>query len=212
MATAFAPRVFKNFINGEWVESRSGKAHRKPQSGEHRRAGRDVSRRRTRKTSQLAVAAARAAYDKWRLTPAPKRAEILFRAAEILVERKEDFARDMTREMGKVLDETRGDVQEAIDMTYLMAGEGRRQFGQTTPSELPNKFAMSVRAPDRRRRTDHAVEFSDGHSVVENHARAGLRQYGRAEAGGRYAAFDLQPDASARGSRAAAGRAECRIW
>jgi len=95
----------------------------------------------------LAVEAARGAYDKWRLTPAPRRAEILFRAAEILVDRKEDFARDMTREMGKVLDETRGDVQEAIDMTYLMAGEGRRQFGQTTPSELPNKFAMSVRAP-----------------------------------------------------------------
>ncbi len=67
----------------------------------------------------------------------PKRAEILYRAAEILIERKEDYSRDMTREMGKVLAETRGDVQEAIDMTYLMAGEGRRQFGQTTPSELP---------------------------------------------------------------------------
>ena len=77
----------------------------------------------------------------------PRRAEILFRAAEILVARKEDYARDMTREMGKVLDETRGDVQEAIDMTYLMAGEGRRQFGHVTPSELPNKFAMAERVP-----------------------------------------------------------------
>ncbi|HVA16368.1 MAG TPA: aldehyde dehydrogenase family protein, partial [Candidatus Dormibacteraeota bacterium] len=91
--------------------------------------------------------AAKKAFDKWRLTPAPKRAEILFRAAEIMIQRKEDLARDMTREMGKVLAETRGDVQEAIDMTYLMAGEGRRLFGQTTPSELPNKFAMSVRSP-----------------------------------------------------------------
>src|SRR3989441_7821010 len=69
----------------------------------------------------------------------------MFRAAELLLQRKEEFSKDMTREMGKVLPETRGDVQEAIDMTYYMAGEGRRLFGQTTPSELPNKFAMSVR-------------------------------------------------------------------
>src|SRR6266699_1457087 len=92
-----------------------------------------------------AVDAAKEAYKKWRLVPAPKRGEILFRAAELLVERKEEYAKDMTREMGKVLAEARGDVQEAIDMTYYMAGEGRRLFGQTTPSELPNKFAMSVR-------------------------------------------------------------------
>src|SRR5262249_4440667 len=91
-----------------------------------------------------AVDAAREAYKTWRLVPAPKRAEILFRAAELLVKRKEEFSRDMTREMGKVLAETRGDVQEAVDMTYYMAGEGRRVFGQTTPSELPNKFAMTV--------------------------------------------------------------------
>jgi acyl-CoA reductase-like NAD-dependent aldehyde dehydrogenase len=97
--------------------------------------------------AERAVAAAREAYPRWRALPAPKRGEILFRAAEILVRRKEDFSRDMTREMGKVLAETRGDVQEAIDMTYYMAGEGRRQFGQTTPSELPSKFQMSVRMP-----------------------------------------------------------------
>ncbi len=94
-----------------------------------------------------AVAAASRAYPAWKRTPAPKRGEILFRTAEILVRRKEDYARDMTREMGKVLAETRGDVQEAIDMTYYMAGEGRRQFGQTTPSELRDKFQMSVRMP-----------------------------------------------------------------
>jgi len=96
---------------------------------------------------QRAVAAAREAFPRWRALPAPKRGEILFRAAEILVKKKEDLSRDMTREMGKVLAETRGDVQEAIDMTYYMAGEGRRQFGQTTPSELPDKFQMSVRMP-----------------------------------------------------------------
>ena len=79
--------------------------------------------------------------------PAPGRAEILYRAAQLFRERKDRFADDMTREMGKVLAETAGDVQEAIDMSYLMAGEGRRLFGQTTPSELRNKFAMSVRQP-----------------------------------------------------------------
>jgi acyl-CoA reductase-like NAD-dependent aldehyde dehydrogenase len=79
--------------------------------------------------------------------PAPVRAEMLFKAAQLIVERKEPFARDMTREMGKVLSETRGDVQEAIDMTFYMAGEGRRMFGHTVPSELRNKFAMSVRQP-----------------------------------------------------------------
>jgi aldehyde dehydrogenase (NAD+) len=146
MATSIAPAIFKNYINGEWVESRSGNVieNRNPaDTGElvglfPASSEKDVAE---------AVDAAKAAYDKWRLMPAPKRAEILFRAAEILVERKEEYAIQMTREMGKVLAETRGDVQEAIDMTYLMAGEGRRMFGETTPSELPNKFAMSVRAP-----------------------------------------------------------------
>jgi acyl-CoA reductase-like NAD-dependent aldehyde dehydrogenase len=144
MATSVAPRVFKNFINGEWVESRSGKAYenRNPANTDEL-VGMFVSS--TSEDVDAAVDAAKEAYKKWRLVPAPKRAEILFRAAEILVQRKEEYSKDMTREMGKVLAETRGDVQEAIDMTYYMAGEGRRLFGQTTPSELPNKFAMSVR-------------------------------------------------------------------
>ncbi|MGB8476419.1 MAG: aldehyde dehydrogenase family protein [Candidatus Acidiferrum sp.] len=144
MATAVAPRTFKNFINGEWVESHSGKAHenRNPANADEL-VGMFVSS--TSEDVEAAVGAAKEAYKKWRLVPAPKRAEILFRAAELLLQRKEQYSKDMTREMGKVLAETRGDVQEAIDMTYYMAGEGRRLFGQTTPSELPNKFAMSVR-------------------------------------------------------------------
>jgi alpha-ketoglutaric semialdehyde dehydrogenase len=146
MATAFAPKVFKNFINGEWVEAHGGGVieDRNPANRDELVGMFPAS---TSEDVALAVEAAKSAYNKWRLTPAPKRAEILFRAAEILVARKEDYSSDMTREMGKVLAETRGDVQEAIDMTYLMAGEGRRQFGYTTPSELPNKFAMAVRAP-----------------------------------------------------------------
>jgi len=144
MATSVAPRVYKNFINGEWAESRSGKAYenRNP-ANKDELVGMFVSG--TQEDAEQAIDAAKEAYKKWRLVPAPKRAEILFRAAELLVRRKEDLSKDMTREMGKVMAETRGDVQEAIDMTYYMAGEGRRLFGQTTPSELPNKFAMSVR-------------------------------------------------------------------
>jgi acyl-CoA reductase-like NAD-dependent aldehyde dehydrogenase len=146
MTTAVVPRVFKNYINGEWVESRSNQAFedRNPANVDEL-VGMFPSD--TDEDIRLAVEAATEAFATWRLVPAPKRAEILYRTAEILVRRKEELARDMTREMGKVLTETRGDVQEAIDMTYYMAGEGRRQFGQTTPSELPNKFAMSVRQP-----------------------------------------------------------------
>jgi acyl-CoA reductase-like NAD-dependent aldehyde dehydrogenase len=140
------PTRYKNFVNGEWVESNTGEmfgnlnpANRHELIGEFQKSGScDVDD---------AVAAARQAYDSWRLTPAPRRGEILFRAGRILAERKEALARDMTREMGKVLEETRGDVQEAIDMTFYMAGEGRRQFGQTTPSELQSKFCMTVRNP-----------------------------------------------------------------
>ena len=144
MATAAAPRVYKNFINGEWMDTRGGGAYenRNPANIDEL-VGLFVSS--TADDVDLAVNAACNAYQKWRLMPAPKRAEILFRAAELLVRHKEDFAKDMTREMGKILAESRGDVQEAIDMTYYMAGEGRRLFGQTTPSELPNKLAMSVR-------------------------------------------------------------------
>src|SRR5580704_10296437 len=144
MATASASRAYKNFINGEWVAPRSGKTleNRNPANVDELIGIFPLS---SQEDVDAAVAAARQAYKSWRLVPAPKRAEILFGAAELRVKRKEEFCRDMTREMGKVLAETRGDVQEAIDMTYYMAGEGRRLFGQTTPSELPNKFAMSVR-------------------------------------------------------------------
>jgi aldehyde dehydrogenase (NAD+) len=94
-----------------------------------------------------AVEKARAAYEEWRLVPAPKRGEILFRFAQVLEREKAALTDLMTHEMGKVKAEAGGDVQEAIDMTYYMAGEGRRLWGQTTPSELQNKFNMSVRVP-----------------------------------------------------------------
>ncbi len=141
-----SPREYKNFINGEWVRSSSGKAfeNRNPADREDL-----IGTFQASNADDLgaAVEAADRAFNSWRLTPAPKRAEYLYAVGAILKRDKEKIAREMTREMGKVLEETRGDVQEAIDMAYLMAGEGRRLFGVTTPSELPNKFNMAVRMP-----------------------------------------------------------------
>ena len=138
--------TYHNFIDGAWVPSVSGDLfeNRNPANSDDLIG---VFQKSTRKDVQQAIEAARRAYSHWRLVPAPRRAEILFRAAQLIGKRKESLAREMTREMGKVLDETRGDVQEAIDMTFFMAGEGRRQYGQTVPSELRDKFAMSVRQP-----------------------------------------------------------------
>ena len=146
MTTATGVKAYSNYIDGEWRVAASG------QTFENRNPANTgdligVFQKSTRVDVEAALSAAARAYERWRLVPAPKRAELLFRAAQVLVDRKEVFARDMTREMGKVLSETRGDVQEAIDMTFYMAGEGRRMFGQTVPSELRNKFAMSVRQP-----------------------------------------------------------------
>jgi alpha-ketoglutaric semialdehyde dehydrogenase len=135
----------ENFIGGEWVAGAGAETFDSvvPATGETlasfpRSGATDVDR---------AVAAAKAAFEEWRLVPAPRRGEIVFRFGELLREYKEELTDLMTREMGKVRAEAGGDVQEAIDMSYYMAGEGRRLHGQTTPSELPDKFMMSVRMP-----------------------------------------------------------------
>ncbi len=140
------PETYKNFINGEWVASATGETfeNRNPANTDEVVG---VFQKSDERDVNAAIEAAAKAYKSWRLMPAPKRAEILYRVGQKLVERKEQYARDMTREMGKVLAETRGDVQEAIDISYFTAGEGRRLHGQTTPSEMPNKFQMSIRQP-----------------------------------------------------------------
>jgi acyl-CoA reductase-like NAD-dependent aldehyde dehydrogenase len=142
---ATAVRTFKNFIGGEWIDAASGETFEtsSPANGETlgvfpRSGAEDVDR---------AVEAAKAAYEEWRLVPAPRRGEILFRFGQLLADHKDEVAELMAREMGKVLPEAAGDVQEAIDMSFYMGGEGRRLFGQTTPSELRDKFNMSVRQP-----------------------------------------------------------------
>ncbi len=139
-------RIFKNFIDGEWVESSTGETF-EDRNPANTRDVVGIFQKSGKADVDSAIEAAKRSFAKWRLVPAPRRAEIVYRAAEMLMERKEEYARDMTREMGKILKETRGDVQEAIDTAYYMAGEGRRMFGPTTPSELPNKFAMAVRQP-----------------------------------------------------------------
>ncbi len=138
-------KTFKNYIAGEWVDAEGGATFESTSPANGETLG--VFPKSTAADVERAVAAAKEAFEDWRLVPAPKRGEIIFRFAQLLTEQKEDIAQLMAHEMGKVLPEARGDVQEAIDMAYYMGGEGRRLFGQTTPSELRDKFNMSVRMP-----------------------------------------------------------------
>lgn len=135
--------LVKNYIGGKWVGAESGETFETYNPATEEIIA-PVSKS-TAKDVNAAVQAAKSAYKNWRLTPAPRRGEILFRVAQLLTERKEEIARLMTQEMGKILVETRGDVQEAIDMAYYMGGEGRRLLGYTAPVEMPNKFGMAIR-------------------------------------------------------------------
>jgi aldehyde dehydrogenase (NAD+) len=144
--TAVETPTFRNFIAGEWCDSTSGATFESRNPADTR----DVIGRFQQGTAADVGMACRAAVNAlpmWRRTPAPKRGEILYAFGALMAQHKERLARAMTREMGKVLSEARGDVQEGIDIAYLMAGEGRRMFGDTTPSELPDKWAMSIRQP-----------------------------------------------------------------
>lgn len=139
-------REYKNYINGEWCDAVSGERfeNRNPANWDEVIGTFPNS---SKEDVDLAVQSAKEAYESWRLVPAPERGDIIRAAGDLLTRYKEDIARTMTREMGKILDETRGDVQEGIDTAYYAATEGRRLFGHTVPSELRNKFNMSVRLP-----------------------------------------------------------------
>ncbi len=139
-------KTYKNLINGKWTDARSGKTfeNHNPANWDEVLSSFPLSE----KTDvDDAVKAARRAFEQWRLVPAPSRGDILRKVGDLMTARKEDLAKTMTREMGKVLLETRGDVQEGIDTAYYAAAEGRRLFGHTVPSELPNKFNMALRMP-----------------------------------------------------------------
>src|SRR6187401_3225219 len=139
-------KTYNNYIGGKWVPSASGEVFENLNPADTQ----DVIGRFQLSTSDdvnAAVNAAQSAFEGWRSMPAPKRAEILFRLGENLISNKDRYTADMTREMGKVLKEAGGDVQEAIDCTYYTAGEGRRLHGFTAPAEMRDKFAMCVRQP-----------------------------------------------------------------
>src|SRR5438132_11984781 len=138
--------TFKNFIAGDWVAPSTGEyfENRNPADwndiiGRFPRSGPEDLKR--------AIGSAKRGFAQWSKTPAPIRGQVLQRVGQLLVERKEPIARAMTREMGKVLAETRGDVQEGIDTAFYAATEGRRLFGRVVPSELRHKWAMSYRRP-----------------------------------------------------------------
>src|SRR3954451_5648343 len=138
--------AYGNFIGGDWRPAESGRTFESRNPADTR----EVIATFAASSAADAAAAIRAAEEAlpaWRGTPAPKRGEIMYRFGALMTEHKERLSRAMTREMGKVLAEARGDVQEGIDIAFLMAGEGRRMFGDTTPSELPDKWAMSIRQP-----------------------------------------------------------------
>jgi alpha-ketoglutaric semialdehyde dehydrogenase len=136
---------YSNYIDGRWAPSESGRTFESLDPATGATVG--VVAKSSPGDVNRAVDAAVGAFQRWRLVPAPKRGEILFRVGQLLQERKEVLSQLVTREMGKVIAEARGDVQEAIDMTFYMAGEGRRLFGHTVPSELPDKMAISFRDP-----------------------------------------------------------------
>ncbi len=138
---------FKNLINGEWKDSIAGNTfeNRNPAKWNEDLIG--IFPSSGKEDVDEAVAAAKIAFNKWRLVPAPKRGDILKVVGDMMLERKDQIAFEMTREMGKVFAETRGDVQEGIDTAYYAASEGRRLFGYNAPSELPNKMNLSFRVP-----------------------------------------------------------------
>ncbi len=139
-------RRVKNYINGQWVDAKSGETYERENPANINEIV-SIAPKSGVEDFNEAVKAAKAALKKWQAMPAPKRGEIIYKAGQILLERKEEIARLMVREMGKVIDEARGDVQEAIDMAFYMGGEGRRLLGNFVPSELPNKWCIARRDP-----------------------------------------------------------------
>jgi len=139
-------KKFQNYINGKWVDAKSGRTfeNRNPANWDELVGTFPLS---SKEDVEEAVKAARKAFDTWRLVPAPRRGDIMRKVGDLLTSRKEEVAQQMTREMGKVLLETRGDVQEGIDTAYYASSEGRRLFGHTVPSELPSKFNLAIRVP-----------------------------------------------------------------
>ncbi len=164
---------FQNYINGKWVKGKSTFQTINPANEEllAEIAQAEIS------DVDAAVSAATEAFKSWRLIPAPFRGELLFKIGDILKQKKEELAQLLTRDMGKVIAEARGDVQEAIDMAYFMGGEGRRLLGYTAPVEMPNKFGMAVRDPSGVVGLITPWNFPDRGPLLEDLPGAGGRQH-----------------------------------
>jgi aldehyde dehydrogenase (NAD+) len=136
----------KNYINGKWVASASGKSvpNVNPANTDEVLCHTPLS---TRDEAKAAIAAAKEAYPKWKATPGPVRGKLLFKAMQLLQERIEDVAIALTKEEGKILRESRGEIQRALNIMEFTAGEGRRLRGSTIPSELTNTFIYTIRQP-----------------------------------------------------------------
>jgi len=195
--------LYRNFIGGQWVQSGSGKtvANINPANTD------DIighAPQSTREEAQAAIAAAQAAFPAWRGMPAPARGRILAKAGQLCGERKEEIARLMTREEGKTLSESRGEVQKAINLLEYYAGAA---FGRGT--HLAERDAEHVclygSATARRCQCDHAMEFSSLHPGLENGARAGGGQYRRLQGGQQHAGMRRVAGENLRGGRSAVG-------
>ena len=205
MTTLAEVPTFGNFIDGEWRPAEGGRTFESRNPADTR----DLIGHFAPSDAADIAAAIRAAEDAlpaWRAMPAPKRGEIMFAFAARLADNKERLAREMTREMGKVLAEARGDVQEGIDIAYLMAGEGRRMFGDTVPSELPDKWAMSIRQPIGVAGIITPWNFPIAIPCWKMTAALITRQHGRPQARQRYAPLRGAARAGHARRRLSAGR------
>ena len=157
-------KTYKNFIAGKLTDSKSGRTfeNRNPADWDEVVG---IFPKSNAEDINMAIEAAKKAYKKWRTVPWPKRSEIMRRAAEIMIEKKEESAQLMTREMGKVINETRGDFQEGIDTALYASIEGRKFFGYTLPSELQNKAAA-------RKSVVAAREIKKGEILAEENITA----------------------------------------
>ncbi len=140
------PENYRLFIDGSWINSASGETFESDNPAKPKQIL-GIFQKGCKEDVDRATEAAEKALRRWRETPAPKRGLVLLRAAQLLRKNKERLAKEMTMEMGKVIEESRGDVQEAVDITEYMAAEGRRLFGSTTPSEMKKKLCFTMRLP-----------------------------------------------------------------
>ncbi len=153
------------YINGEWIQSSSGKTFETKNPADDQTLA--IFQKGTEKDVMKAVEAAERTFPQWRKFPPPKRGEILLKAAAIMRERKEELGKMVTQEMGKVIAEGKGDVQEAIDFLEYISGEGRRLLGETTPSELPNKLCLTLKQPIGVVGCITPLEFPHGRPLLE---------------------------------------------